>query len=76
MKVVHKATGPGRGKVGSTQALGTGGPKGAQAPRGTAGFCPHPTGRPAPAPPLARPARDHRRRPAAARTAARSVALG
>lgn len=49
--------------------------KGAQAPRGAAGLCPHRARRPAPAPPPTRPAWDRRRRPAAARTAARRVAL-
>lgn len=49
--------------------------KGAQAPRGAAGLCPHRARRPAPAPPPTRPAWDRRRRPAAARTAARRLAL-
>lgn len=65
----------GRGRVG----LAAGGPphpgpRGTWAPRGAAGLSLHHAGRPAPAPPPARPARDRRRRPAAARTAARRVA--
>lgn len=59
-----------------SQALCTPGLRGAQAPRGAARLCPCCAGRPAPAPPPARPARDRRRRPAAARTAARRVAPG
>ena len=58
------------------QALRTPGLRGAQAPRGAAGLCPNRAGRPAPAPPPARPAWDRRRRPAAARKAARRVAPG
>lgn len=58
------------------QALCTPGLRGAQAPRGAARLCPCCAGRSAPAPPPARPARDRRRRPAAARTAARRVAPG
>lgn len=57
------------------QVLFTPGLTGAQTPRGPARLCPCCAGRPAPAPPPARPARDRRRRPAAARTAARRVAL-
>lgn len=66
---------PGPGRAGPLKPS-TPGPRGAQAPRGTAELCPCRAGRPAPAPPPARPAADRRRRPAAARTAARRVTLG
>lgn len=66
---------PGPGRAGPRRPSASG-PRGAQAPRGTAGLCPYRAGRSAPAPPPARPAPDRRRRPAAARTAARRVTLG